>query len=64
MKGAPWWLSQLSIGLLVWGSGHGSHGCGFEPPVGLCTDSEEPAWDSLSSFLSAPPLLTSLPLSK
>ena len=28
----------------------------FEPRVGLCTDSEEPAWNSLSPSLSAPPL--------
>ena len=30
---------------------------GFEPYVGLCADSVEPAWDSLSPFLSAPALL-------
>ena len=28
-----------------------------EPSVGLCTDSAEPAWDSLPPPLSAPPLL-------
>ena len=30
----------------------------MEPRVGLCADSMEPAWDSLSSSLSVPPLLT------
>ena len=29
----------------------------FEPCIGLCSDSAEPAWDSLSSSLSAPLLL-------
>ena len=29
----------------------------IEPRVGLCTSSTEPAWDSLSPSLSAPPLL-------
>ena len=29
----------------------------FEPHIGLCADSAEPAWDSLSPSLSAPPLL-------
>ena len=31
---------------------------GFEPHIGLCADSVEPAWDSLSLPLSAPSLLT------
>ena len=29
--------------------------CGIEPCIGLCADSMEPAWDSLSPPLSAPP---------
>ena len=32
----------------------------FEPHIRLCSDSVEPAWDSLSPSLSAPPLLTLL----
>ena len=49
------------------GSDHDSTVHEMEPHVGLCTDSEEPAWDSLS--FSAPPLLAlslslSLSLSK
>ena len=34
--------------------------CEFEPPVGLCADSTEPAWDSLSA---PPPLVPFLSLS-
>ena len=30
----------------------------FEPCIGLCADSMEPAWDSLSPSLSSPPLLS------
>ena len=37
------------------GSGHDLIVLGFEPRVGLCIDSAEPAWDSLSLPLSAPP---------
>uniref|UniRef100_A0ABI7YM10 KRAB domain-containing protein n=1 Tax=Felis catus TaxID=9685 RepID=A0ABI7YM10_FELCA len=38
-------------------SGHDLMVCGFKARVGLCADSTEPAWDSLSlSSLSAPPL--------
>ena len=33
------------------GSGHDPLVCGFEPHVGLCTVSVEPAWDSLSLSL-------------
>ena len=35
----------------------------FEPRIGLCTDSVEPAWDSLSSSLSAPATAHTLSLS-
>ena len=38
-------------------SGHNLMVHEFEPYIGLCTESKEPAWDSLSLFLSAPPLL-------
>ena len=30
---------------------------GFEPHIGLCADSKEPAWDSLSPSLSGMPSL-------
>ena len=43
---------------LDFGSGHDLTVGEFKPPVGLCTDSAEPAGDSLSASLSAPPSLT------
>ena len=42
---------------LNFGSGHDLMVGGMEPRVRLYTDSMEPAWDSLSLFLSAPPAL-------
>ena len=63
-SGAPEWLSQLSIQHHL-GSGHDLMVCEFEPPVGLCADSVEPAGDSLSLPLSLPlPLSLSLPQNK
>ena len=44
-------------------SGHDLRVCEFEPGIRFCTSSVEPAWDSLSLPLSAPPLLV-LSLSK
>ena len=41
---------------LDFGSRHGLMIRGIEPHVGLCADSVEPAWDSLSLSVSAPPL--------
>ena len=67
--------SQNSMGWGVWvtpwvacltldfDSGHDLTVHGIEPHIGLCTDTAEPAWDSLSPSLSAPPLF-SLSLSK
>ena len=45
---------------LDFGSGHDLTVCEFEPHVGLCADSVEPAWDSLSPSLSALLLVLSL----
>ena len=42
---------------LDFGSGHDLTVCGFEPLIGLCADSVELAWDSLSPLLSVPPRL-------
>ena len=42
---------------LDFGSGHDLAVCEFKLFVGLRAGSEEPAWDSLSPFHSAPPLL-------
>ena len=41
---------------LGFSSGHDLRVRGFEPCEGLCADSTEPAWDSLSPSISAPPL--------
>ena len=42
---------------LDFGSGHDLMVHQFKPYIGLCTDSMEPAWDSLPPSLSAPPPL-------
>ena len=52
--GVPGWLSQLSVQLLVSSQVMISQFCEFKPRVGLCADSAEPAWDSLSPLLSLP----------
>ena len=50
---------------LDFSSGHDLVVHEMEPYIGLCADSEEPAWDSLSPSLASPPLLAlSLPQSK
>ena len=51
-SGVPGWLSWLSTDL---GSGHDLTVCQFASHFGLCSDSVEPASDSLSSSLSALP---------
>ena len=64
-------IKDLGVAQLVkcptldFGSDHDLTFCEFEPPIGLCADSAEPAWDSLSFSLclSLPPSL-SLSLSK
>ena len=43
---------------LNFGSGSDLTAHRIEPRIGLCTGRAEPAWDSLSPSLSAPPLLT------
>ena len=42
---------------LDFGSGHDLKVCVFEPRLGLCADSVEPAWDFLSPSPSASPPL-------
>ena len=49
--------------ILDFGSGHDLAVCEIEPLIGLCTDGEESAWDSLSPSLSDP-LQLSLSLSQ
>ena len=50
--GAPGWLSQLSVQLLVSAQVMISRFREFEPHITFCTDSVESAWDSLSLSLS------------
>ena len=42
---------------LDFGSGHDLTVCRFEPHIGVCADGMEPAWDSQSPSLFAPPPL-------
>ena len=66
IRGAPGWLSQLGLRLLVSAQIMVSRFREFEPHVVLHADGVEPAWDSLSPLLSLPPspLVLSLSLSK
>ena len=48
------WVKSLCFGM---GSGHDLMVCETEPHIGLCADSVEPACDSVSLSLSAPPPL-------
>ena len=41
---------------LGFGAGHDLEVCEFEPCIRFCADSAEPAGDSLSPSLSAPPV--------
>ena len=52
--GEAWVAQSVKRPTLHLGSGHDLTVREFEPPVGLCVDSVEPAWDSLSPSLSAP----------
>ena len=49
---------------LGFGSGHDLMVCEFEPCIGVCAGSVEPAWDSLSSPSLSALLLLVLSLSK
>ena len=55
------WLVKRTT--LDFSSDHDLMVCETEPHVGLRVNGLEPAWDSLSPFLSASPLLVPLPLS-
>ena len=54
-----WVLQWVEGPALDFGSGQDLVAHGIKPPVWLCADGEEPAWDSLSLSL---PLFLSLPL--
>ena len=59
------WVAQLvECPTLDLGSGHDLTVCGIEARVGLCADSEGPAWDSLSPLSLPLPCLHFLSLSK
>ena len=52
------WVTESVKHLTVdFGADHALTVYEFEPCVGLSADSVEPAWDSLSLSLTAPPLL-------
>lgn len=56
--GVPAWLCRVRRPNIDFGSGHDLTVHEFKPHMGLCADSVEPAWDSISlPSLSAPPLL-------
>ena len=64
IRGAPGWLSGLSVRLMIWLRSW-SQGLWDWAPSQARADSMEPAWDSVSPCLLAPPLLAlslSLPL--
>ena len=54
---ATWVAQSVEYPTVDFSSGHDLMVHGIEPHVGLCTDSMEPAWDSLCPCLSASPLL-------
>ena len=60
--GGAWVAQSVKQPTLDFGSGHDLTVHEIEPCfLGLCTDSIQPAWESLSPFLSAPhPLALSL----
>ena len=58
------WVAQsVECPTLDFGSGHDLAVREFEPLIGLHAGGVEPAWDSLSLSLSAPPLLALFSLS-
>ena len=62
--GTPGRVQSIRRLILDFGSCHDLKVREFEPHMGLCADSAEPAWDSLSFFLSAPlPLVLACSLS-
>ena len=64
-RGALGWFSWLSALTLDFGLGHDLMAPGIEPCLGVCADSVEPAWDSLSpSLFLCPSLAFSLSLNK
>ena len=52
--GGAWVAQSVKHLALYFGSDHDFMVRGFEPHIGLCTGSAEPAWDSLSVPFSLP----------
>ena len=48
------WVAQLVKPELDLGSGHDLMACGFKPHIGLCANSLEPVWDSVSPSAPSP----------
>ena len=57
MLWGAWVAQSVECLTLDFSSGHDLMVGEFKAHIRLCTDSAEPAWDSLSPSLSAPPLL-------
>ena len=53
-----WMAQSVKRPTLGFSSGHDLTVCEFEPLIGLCANSAEPAWDPLSPSLFSPPPLT------
>ena len=53
-SGGSWVVQSAEHPTLDLGSGYELPVRGFEPCVGLCSDSTEPAWHPLTPSLSAP----------
>ena len=52
--GGTWVVQLVKCLTLDFSLGHDLMGHGIEPSIGLCADSMETAWDSLSPSLSLP----------
>ena len=53
-----WGAQTVKRPTLGFGSGHDLTVLGFEPRIGLCADSAEPAWDSLPTLSLPSPALS------
>ena len=62
--GVPEWFSPLRVWILDFSSGHNLTVCRIKPLIGLCVNTADPAWDSLSLPLSLPVSWSTCTLSK
>ena len=56
--GGAWAAQWVKCPALDFGSGHDRPVREFEPCIGLCTDSAEPAWESVTPSLCPSPTLS------